>query len=167
MKLRHMVGLALAAAVLGSSMTTPANAAAAGAFSGEATVPKFGTLQATGGTFTGCANGVFNTVVADCDPTDPSTFNMTASFGYDESSAACPAVGTANGSTTVTEGANSYSATFAWTRVGATAVVTTTGPGDTGVFVAAFETASPPVPCDTVNGTSVTATVVGAGAAAP
>jgi hypothetical protein len=81
------------------------------------------------------------------------TFNnatATVNFDYNEPSATCPATGTASGTVTL----GSYTVSFTWTRVGATAAITTTGAidgGGVGVFVVAGN------PC---GGNNVSATVV-------
>ncbi|HVF04107.1 MAG TPA: hypothetical protein VNA20_04650 [Frankiaceae bacterium] len=116
--LRSAVLAATAATALAMT-TAPANAAGAVAFTGEATINCFGC-----GPSSGSANlAVTGTVNGTTQVATHGSWNATAGFSVNEPSATCPATGSASGSVS---GAG-FTVTFNWTRVGATAVITTAG----------------------------------------
>jgi hypothetical protein len=114
------------------------------AFTGTANVACFG-CGVSAGTADLLVSGVIGDAVLGANP-------VHATFTVDEQPGACPATGTANGTTT-----GPVQVDFSWTRLGAFAVVTTRGDID-GAGIAAFTVTSPVgVPC----GQAVTAAVVG------
>ncbi|MDQ1696609.1 MAG: hypothetical protein QOJ03_1962 [Frankiaceae bacterium] len=142
MRSATLAGLAVTGIALGTS--GPAYAQGGGAFQGNAHINCFG-CGASSGTaalkVTGVVNGA--SVVQGA---------VNATYTVTEATATCPAVGSANGSFT-----GAVNGTFTWTRVGATAVLTTTG-DIKGAGIAAFAVTSPVgLPC----GGPVTAQVVG------
>lgn len=144
--------LGMSAAIAGSLGlgTTPANAAGGGVFTGTASINCFGC-----GTSTGTADLCVVVWVNDDDAGVCVTgINTTATYTVAEpAGATCVATGTANGTTT-----GVIDVIFDWTRVGAVAVISTSGDIN-GSGVAAFKVTSPVgVPC----GGPVTAQVVGA-----
>ena len=151
--------LALVAAVAGNVAVSgaPASADGGGAFEGTASIACFGCGDSNG-TAELCFTGVtFPPVEAHiCDGGRGDAFqssNVHATFRVHESPSECPVTGSANGTTS-----GAVTVAFDWTRVGATAVITTTGDIN-GAGVAAFKVTDPVgVPC----GGPVTATVVGA-----
>lgn len=158
--------LGLSAAIVGSVGlgTTPASAVGAGNFIGEASIVCFGCNVSTG-TADLCVNGVF--VAEDVPPTsvppavtqveceydgDNTVWNVEATYTVIEIPSQCPVTGSATGSTT-----GAVNVTFNWTRVGANAVITTTGDIDGG-GTASFAVTDPVGnPC----GGPVTAAVAG------
>lgn len=137
-----LAGTAAASIALGTA--APGYAAGGGAFNGQAQIGCFG-CGASSGTASLSVSGVINgkSVVQG---------HVDASYTVSESSTTCPAVGTANGSFS-----GAVNGTFTWTRVGATAVITTSG-DLSGAGVAAFAVVQPKgLPC----GGPVTADVVG------
>jgi hypothetical protein len=148
--------------ILGS---TSANAAGAGVFTGDVSLNGFGVGSSTGEAWL-CVVGAFAppptvaTAVGPCTSvTGHAASNVHATFDLNEPSASCPATGTAVGSVT-----GAVTGNFTWTRVGAVAVISTSGGSlGTGVGVAAFAVTSPVGnPCNTAAGTTVKATVAGA-----
>lgn len=117
-------------AVLG---TTPVSAHHGNVvFEGEAEIDTFGLGASQGRAklrITGDVHGT--TVVNEA---------ATATFTLNEPAGTCPATGTASGDVTADDG--SFSVDFNWSRVGATAVITTTGDIE-GTGVAAFAPTSP------------------------
>jgi hypothetical protein len=108
----------------------------AGVFTGSANINCFGC---------GTSNGK-----AHLDVTGTVSGGVDATFTVNEPAATCPVQGSATGSTT-----GAVTVNFVWTRLGATAVITTTGQIN-GAGVAAFVVVG--LPC----GGPVTATVAGA-----
>ena len=139
-----LAGAAIPAIALGTS-TAPAYAAGAGAFEGTAHINCFGC---------GSSSGTADLKVAGVVGTSAKALaDVSASYTVSEAPGTCPAVGSAVGSF-----GGAINGTFTWTRVGATAVITTAGDIN-GAGVAAFAVTSPVgLPC----GGSVNATVVGA-----
>lgn len=139
-----LVGVTIAGITL--SMVGPAGAKlpGGGTFNGTATIGCFGC-----GTSSGQANlKVTGTAKGKALAQKP----VTATYTVTEPSATCPATGTATGSFS-----GAITGTFTWTRVGANAVITTTG-DIKGAGVAAFAVTKPKgLPC----GGPVTATVAG------
>lgn len=124
--------------------TTPASAASAAEFNGVANVGCFGcgTYGPAGNDADFCVNGIVDDIPVTggvyTDPTGTAECNGDATFTVNEPvGPTCVASGTANGTISV-EGVGST--TFNWTRVGATAVVTT---GGWGVADAIFHVTSP------------------------
>ncbi len=141
--LRSAVVVAAAASSI-AMISTPANAAGAVAFTGTAHIDCFGCGSSTG--------------TADLTGVGTHSGAATANFTvFEPEGATCVVTGSASG--TVTGAVN---VVFNWTRVGATAVITTSGDIN-GAGVAAFVVTSPVGnPC----GGPVTASVVGAVAGA-
>lgn len=136
--------LAATAATAMTMTTAPAHADGAVAFTGTATIACFGCGPSTGSaslSVSGSVNGSTQVNAA-----------ATASFSLNEPSATCPATGSASGSVS----GSGFGVTFNWTRVGATAVITTSGDIDGGGS-AAFK-ADSANPC---GGTNVKATFAG------
>lgn len=110
---------------------TPAHAATAVRFEGDAYIACFG-CGATSGTADIWVTGVLdNTVVG------PAVYGLTppnarASFSAHQPSETCPLTGTATGTVTVLTSNGQRSMSFNWTRVGSEAVVTTTNPAAVG-----------------------------------
>jgi hypothetical protein len=148
---RWLAALALAAVV---PVPSPAHAMVHGTFSGTATIPRFGTIQPITSAYAGHFEGTFTGIVNNVPYVSTPVY---AEFSYDESSAACPLVGIANGNAWFPEAG--YWTTFAWTRTGLTAIITTSNGFDSGIGVATF-VADLPIPCP-VGGTTVHATVNG------
>ena len=152
--LRNVV---LAAAVAGATaMTgTPANAAGAGVFTGVASINCFGCGVSNGSADLWVTGVVGTTPAAAVQGVTPP--NAKATFSVTEIPSQCPVTGSAVGVVT-----GAVNVGFSWTRVGATAVITTTGDINGG-GAAAFAVTSPVGnPC----GGAVTAQVVGAVAGA-
>lgn len=127
-----------------ASMSTPATAASVAVFTGTAHINCFGCGASTG-TASLKAIGSINGATAVNVP-------ISASYSVVEASATCPATGSAAGSYS-----GKYSGNFTWTRVGAIAVISTTG-AISGPGLAVFAVTSPlGLPC----GKAVTATVAG------
>jgi hypothetical protein len=142
--LRTAVVVAAAASSI-AMISTPVNAAGAGAYTGTANIDCFGCGVSTG---TACLNltGVYNGYVA-VNGQACATYTVNEPAGV-----TCVVTGSASG--TVTGVVN---VSFNWTRVGATAVITTSGDIN-GAGVAAFVVTSPVGnPC----GGAVTAQVAG------
>ena len=133
-----------AAASIALGTAAPGYAAGGGTFNGQAHIPCFG-CGVSSGTASLSFSGVANGKVIVLGP-------MNATFTDTEQSTTCPVMGTANGSFT-----GALNGTFTWSRVGATAIITTSGDLN-GVGVAAFVVVQPKgLPC----GGPVTADVVG------
>lgn len=137
-----LAGAAIPAIAIGTS--GPAYAQGAGVFHGTAHINCFGCGDSSGTaalSVTGEVNGVAKTEAA-----------VNASYTLHEDSLTCPAVGTASGGFS-----GAVNGSFTWTRVGASAVITTAGDIN-GAGIAAFAVTSPVgLPC----GGPVNATVVG------
>lgn len=116
---------------------TGASAADAGVFTGSASINCFGC---------GSSNGTAELDIA----AGTLSGHVHASYTVNEPPATCPVQGSATGSTT-----GAVTVNFVWTRLGATAVITTTGSVN-GAGVAAFVVVGNPC------GGPVTATVAGA-----
>ena len=137
-----LAGAAIPAIAIGT--TGPAYAQGAGTFHGTAHINCFGCGSSSGTADLKVTGEVNGTAKVEAD--------VTATYTVTEASATCPAVGSATGSFS-----GAVNGTFKWTRVGATAVITTTG-DIAGAGVAAFAVTSPVgLPC----GGPVNATVVG------
>lgn len=108
-------------------MGAPAQAQGAVAFTGTATIDCFGCGTSTG-TATLSGSGVLNGAAV--------SGSASASFDLEEPAATCPASGSASGSVT-----GVVNVDFTWLRVGATAVITTSGDID-GAGTAAFAVTS-------------------------
>jgi hypothetical protein len=138
-----LVGVAVAGIAL--STNGPAFAKpSGGVFNGTAKINCFG-CGASSGTASLKVSGVSQGKAVANKP-------VFASYTVSEAPATCPAVGTASGSFS-----GAIHGTFTWTRVGATAVITTAG-GIKGAGIAAFSVTKPVgLPC----GGPVTAVVAG------
>jgi hypothetical protein len=123
---------------------TSAHAATAAVFTGEAIVASFGT-GASNGTATLCVNGTIGSATATCT----SGSNGAATFSLVEATATCPATGSAQGEVHSTSGP-AWNTNFTWTRVGAVAVISTSG-GTVGAANGAAVFAVPGNPCGTTN----------------
>jgi hypothetical protein len=152
-----MVGMAAALAGATALGTTPASAAGAGAFVGTAVIACFGCGTSTGTAalcWIGAYTGPPPTVGLGCSAVVTGSPNVTATYTVQEDGGVnCVITGTATGTTT-----GAVDVAFNWTRVGAVAVISTTGDIN-GAGVAAFVVTSPVgLPC----GARVQAQVVGA-----
>jgi hypothetical protein len=137
-----LAGVAVSGIALGT--TGPAYAQGAGAFTGTAQINCFGCGSSAGTASLKVSGEVNGQAVTQG--------NVNATYTVSEASATCPAVGSANGSFS-----GAVNGTFTWTRVGATAVLTTAG-DIKGAGIAAFAVKSPVgLPC----GGPVTAEVAG------
>lgn len=128
--------------------TAPAYAAGAGSFNGNAHINCFGCGASNGSAnlkVTGVINGVAKTQA-----------DVVATFNVTEAALTCPAVGSAVGGFS-----GAVNGTFTWTRVGATAVITTAGDIN-GAGVAAFATTKAGLPCGGPVDAVVAGTVAGA-----
>jgi hypothetical protein len=138
-----LAGAAIPAIAIGTS-TAPAYAQGAGTFHGTAHINCFGCGSSSGTaalSVTGEINGVAKVEAG-----------VTASYSVTEAPGTCPATGNATGSFS-----GAVNGSFTWIRVGANAVITTSGDIN-GAGVAAFAVTSPVgLPC----GGPVNATVVG------
>jgi hypothetical protein len=147
MKRMMRAGLVAALAIAGIAIGTTDSASAkasGGVFNGTASINCFGC-----GTSSGTAALKVSGVLQGKAGAQKA---LSASYTVSEASATCPAVGTANGSFS-----GAVSGSFTWTRVGATAVITTSG-GIKGAGIAAFAVKKPVgLPC----GGPVTAVVAG------
>ncbi|MDQ1705134.1 MAG: hypothetical protein QOF18_1500 [Frankiaceae bacterium] len=132
----------IASIALGTS--SPAFAATEGAFNGTAHINCFGCGTSTGTAALKVTGAIGTKKVIQGA--------VSSSYTVVEAKGTCPAVGSATGSFS-----GAINGTFTWTRVGATAVLTTAG-GIKGDGIAAFAVTQPKgLPC----GGPVTATVVG------
>jgi hypothetical protein len=156
--MKHQVlrSLALGSALVGSLAlgSTPASAVAGVAFTGTAHINCFG-CGVSNGTAELCAHGFVGTVTIGIDVNCPNTH---ASFTVNEPASVptCVISGSASGST-----AGAVNVSFNWTRVGAVAVITTSGQIN-GSGVAVFAVTSPTgLPCGGAVGASVAGAVSG------
>jgi hypothetical protein len=159
-KALRMLGLAATLTASMAVSTTSASATGgAGTFVGTASINCFGCGDSAG-TAKLCVTGVKVVAgpVAIVDPCVTAATggagNVTASYTvHEDTGAGCVVSGTASGTTT-----GAVNVAFNWTRVGAVAVISTTGDIN-GAGVAAFVVTSPAgLPC----GGAVSALVVGA-----
>jgi hypothetical protein len=128
--------MAAASVAIGATGSTAGAAVSAsgGVFNGTATINCFGC-----GSSSGSASLKVSGVLHGKAAANKAVF---ATYTVSEAAATCPAVGTANGSFS-----GAISGTFTWTRVGATAVITTAG-GIKGAGVAGFAVTQPKgLPC--------------------
>ena len=150
-KILRRIGLAAAVTASVGMGSAPASAEGAGAFTGTANINCFG-CGVSSGTADLCVTGYVlgQPVVGVCITGGR---NATATYTVTEIPSQCPVTGSATG---VVTGAVNVS--FSWTRIGETAVITTTGDIDGG-GTAKFAVTSPVGnPC----GGPVTASFAGA-----
>lgn len=183
-QIKAMLMVAAVMAMVMSLFAAPASAAGQGevAFTGTASLPDFPSPGNTG-TFSGTASGKLQGV-GNSGPYAVVYANatMTASFNYNEPAATCPALGTANGSFTIsgasvgTDSTVTIKGNFSWNRAGATAVITLSNvsvtlngtledSGGSGAATAAFESPNAVTNC-LAGGGPLTATVAGSGTVA-
>jgi hypothetical protein len=150
------LGIALAATALTALTPSPASAAGSVTFDGDVVIDCFG-CGASNGSGTLCVNGtVDNGRPVVCLPGTANDPNVSTTFVVNGPAITCQLTGDAAGTT-----AGDVNVSFEWIRVGATAVITTSGDID-GSGTATFTVTSPPGnPCGMPVTAHVTGTVTG------